>query len=196
MARLVSRRHGRSGFLGRHVNGPVALYAALAIPLALISFIAPFALVGAGDGEPTTADAARAAPVLLAGLLPLVAAPILAVMAGLWAAWATRDAGDSAVGGAVGSLVGTVLLFLLAGIGFGLGAALAGADAADLDGAGVTRLGVAGSLGYILSGAGVLYLLFVTLVGGLAGAAMAVVGRKVEWPWTRRESVPERGYRS
>src|SRR5688500_11694320 len=81
--------------------GVLGLFASLGIGLLLLAFWAAYALKDVNLNDPNQANAASAA--YLVGLLPLVAAPILAAIGGLWAGTRTRLAGSGALAGALGA---------------------------------------------------------------------------------------------
>jgi len=148
----------------------MGLYAALGVGAALLAFAAGRALDGINFNDPLAADLAGAS--LLVGLLPLVAAPILAAVGGWLAGRASRDAGDGAIAGVLGTLVGLLALLLLVGVGYALGAASANVDLARVPWPTgfYLRPGWDNTLRWLGTGAGVLYLVANLVTGALAGA--------------------------
>ncbi|HUR68290.1 MAG TPA: hypothetical protein VM370_03520 [Candidatus Thermoplasmatota archaeon] len=190
MTREVTAGPFRFG-LREGVMGTIGIFAILGLVLGVLGFAAAFALDNAAeaardgnnngglDGNDIAAGAA-ALPSILVGLLPFMAAPVLALGLGSWAGHASRDAGLGASAGAIGGFVGPIVMLLLAGVGFALGA-----GAANLDLSGVTLpYGVAPGWGntipYLFTGAGLLWLLANTLAGGLSGG---LVGGLLQRRW-------------
>jgi hypothetical protein len=161
--------------------GVLGLFASLGVGLLILAFSAAYALKGVNLNDPNQANAAAAA--YLVGLLPLVAAPILAAIGGLWAGTRTRDAGDGALAGALGAALGVLLLGLLTALGFSLGASAANVDLSRIAWpAGFwLRPGWQATLADIGTRGGLLYLVASTLVGGLAGAITGALTRRHAW---------------
>lgn len=175
--------------------GIVGIFAVLGLVLGILGFAAAFALDNAaaelndGDGGNTPEDvAARNAllPAVLVSMLPFMAAPVLAVGVGAWAGHASRDATIGSITGGVGSFIGPIVMLLLAGAGFALGAGAAGLDLSDvriMDGWGIPP-GWASTIPYLFTGAGLLWLLANTIGGALTGG---IVGGVLEHRWFTRK---------
>lgn len=181
-ARVPDREPGLAG-LKETTLGSLGLFAILGLALSILAFVAAFALAEQAEGGLTEAEAVAATiPVVVVGLLPLLAAPLLALAGGSWSGHVTRDARTGALAGAIAGFVGPILMMLVVGIGFALGA-----GAANLDLSGVRVAGLAPGWGTtmpaIFSGSGLLYLLACALAGTLGGG---LVGGVLEGRWTRR----------
>lgn len=171
--------------------GILALFAILGVVLGVLGFAAAFALdraTEATDGGTAIEDAAAGAaalPAILVGLLPFLAAPVLALGCGAWAGHASRNARIGWVSGAIGGFLGPILTLLILGIGFALGAGAANLNIADIDMPG--GLGLAPGWGttipYLFTGAGLLWLVANALSGGLSGG---VVGGLLDRRWSER----------
>lgn len=175
--------------------GIIGLFAVLGIVLGVLGFAAAFALDEARDqaAVDNDAEAATAAlPAFLVSVLPFLAAPVLALGLGSWAGHASRRAGLGSIAGAIGSFLGPILMLLIMGIGFALGA---GAANLDLSAIGAPPFGLAPGWGstipYLFTGAGLLWLIANTLAGGLAGG---IVGGILEHRWFTRTYMRERRY--
>lgn len=164
--------YGNEGIgAGRAFGGVVGCFASLGIGLMILAFIAGFGVEGATDGAAADAqDVGAGTLALLVGALPILAALPLAVGAGGWAGYSTRSGGQGFLSGALGCVVGTLLMFALVAIGFALGAAAAGVTAADLQVTTGIDPSFASLVAYFASLGGLVYLLVVAIVGGLAGA--------------------------
>lgn len=164
---------------GRATGGVIGIFAALGLGLALLAFVSAYALPQETDAN-DAASAAGAIGSVLTGVLPFVAVPLVALLAGVWAGQATRSGGQGALAGALGTLIGTVLLFVLVGIGFALGAAAAGIDMADLNAAGDNvnvgvPAGLTNTLQYLATVAGLTYLIANILTSALAAAIIGAL---------------------
>lgn len=184
-----ARTHGDDDGIGAGTafGGVVGMFAILGLGLGILAFAAAF---GVGDVTPATDaedlqpdEAASGLTALLVGTLPVLAAPILALGTGAWAGHASRNSVQGLVGGGFGGVVGAIVLLAIVGIGFALGAAAAGVDAARFDFA--VSPALADTFRNLLSLAGLLYLLSVFVIGGLAGALIGAI-------MPRRTAVPER----
>lgn len=173
------------------ILGILGIFAALGIVLGILGFAAAFALDNAADrlNDGTTANDAGAAaellPAVLVSMLPFMAAPVLAIGAGAWAGHSSRDATIGSVAGGIGSFLGPILMLLLTGVGFALGAGAAGLDLSNvrvLEGWGISP-GWASTMPYLFTGAGLLWLLANTLGGALTGG---VVGALLNRRWAER----------
>lgn len=156
---------------GRAFGGVLGIFVSLGVGLAILAFLAAYGLAGAEDGTATTEDVGSGILALLVGVLPLFAALPLAVGAGGWAGYSTRSGGQGFLAGFLGSVVGTILMFVLIALGFALGGAAAGITPGDITAeTGGLDPTFAGVFGYFATIAGLVYLLVVAIVGGLAGA--------------------------
>lgn len=159
---------------GTAILGGVGFFAILGLALAIMGFAAAFAVGEAADdgAVENAADAIAGVPALLVALLPFMAAPVLALGAGAWAGHATRDWRAGGIAGALAGLLGPIVMLILVGIGFALGA---GAATLNLEAVrmpfdiGFTP-GWGDTLPFLASGGGLLWLLSTLLAGGLTGA--------------------------
>lgn len=180
--------HGTLAMLG--------LFAALGIGLAILAFAAGRALDGLNFNDPLAFDLAGAS--LLVGILPLVAVPVLAAVGGWLAGRDANDAGDGAIAGVLGTLVGMLVLTLLVGVGYALGAASVNVDLARVawPAGFYLRPGWDNTLRWLGTSAGVLYFLANLVTGALAGAFGGYLhrgygARRVETErFVRRERMP------
>lgn len=174
------------------VLGILGIFAALGIVLGILGFAAAFALDNAADrlddgtldNDPPGA-AAELLPAILVAMLPFMAAPVLAIGAGAWAGHSSRDATIGSVAGGIGAFLGPILMLLLTGVGFALGAGAAGLDLSNvrvLDGWGIAP-GWANTIPYLFTGAGLLWLLACMLGAALTGG---VVGALLNRRWADR----------
>lgn len=182
------------------ILGIVALFAVLGLVLGILGFAAAFALDDLGnvaDDGLTAEEAAllgtAALPAILVSLLPFMAAPVLALGCGAWAGHAAREARIGALAGAAGGFLGPIVMLLITGIGFALGA---GAANLNLD-AVVVPYGIspgwANTIPYLFTGAGLLWLVANTVAGGLSGG---VVGALLDRHWgaSRTDARRRRAY--
>lgn len=182
--------------------GTIGMFAILGLVLGILGFAAAFALDGAldatRDGNPANDDAEAAAaalPAFLVTVLPFLAAPVLALGLGSWAGHASRRAGIGSIAGAIGCFVGPIVMLLIMGVGFALGAGAANLDLSNANipgGVGVSP-GWAGTMPYLFTGAGLLWLLATTLSGAFAGG---LVGGLLERRWFSRTRTYERERRA
>lgn len=181
--------------------GVLGLFAILGLVLGVLGFAAAFAADRAvelavdneGNGIRDDVELGLAAvPILIVALVPLLAAPVLALGCGSWAGHASRDARVGAIGGSVGSLVGAVAMVLLAGAGFALGAGAAGLNLADFPMPGGLDFSPAweSTLGYVFSAGGLLWLLANALSGGLSGGLLGSLADR----WSGAYSASRPGY--
>ena len=170
------------------VLGTLGLFAILGLVLGVLAFAAAFALDNAVDANSNAANAENAAaalPAFLVSVLPFMAAPVLALGLGSWVGHSSRRAGLGAIGGAIGCFLGPILMLLIMGIGFALGAGAANLDLSNVRAPGDVGVapGWASTIPYLFTGAGILWLLATTLAGALSGA---LVGGLLEHRWTQR----------
>lgn len=179
------------------VLGILGIFTVLGIVLGILGFAAAFALDNAavelndGDGGNTADDAAARAsllPAVLVSLLPFMAAPVLAIGCGAWAGHASRNASMGAIAGGFGAFVGPIVMLLITGVGFALGAGATNLNLAALDFVtGVNGWGIApgwaSTIPYLFTGAGLLWLVANTIGGALTGG---VVGGILDHRWTAR----------
>lgn len=158
------------------ILGTIGLFTILGVVLGILGFAAAFALDEARDDAAANNDAEAAAtalPAFLVSVLPFMAAPVLALGLGSWAGHASRDAGIGAMAGAIGSFVGPILMLLLTGVGFALGAGAANLDLSSLPSPVVgVGPGWGTTIPYLFTGGGLLWLLANTLAGGLSGGLL------------------------
>lgn len=161
--------------------GVLGLFASLGLGLLVFAFSAAYGLKGVNLNDPNQANVAATS--YLVGALPLLAAPILAAVGGLWAGTRTRDAGSGMASGALGSVLGVLLLGLLVALGFGLGASAAGVDLSRIAWPAGFWLqpGWRATLADVGTRAGLLYLVVSGIIGGLAGAIAGALTRRYAW---------------
>lgn len=164
------------------ITGSLGLFAILGLALSILAFASAFALAdqaneaqGGGDEGAAAEAAAAALPVLVIGLLPLLASPLLALACGAWSGHASRSARTGAIAGAIAGLAGPVILLLIVGIGFALGAGAANLDLSAVNLGGGLSPGWGSTMPAIFSGSGLLYLLSSALAGALAGGLVGSV---------------------
>lgn len=167
--------HDRSDYddgmgAGRATLGGIGLFTSLGIGLMFLGFLAAFGLRGVTTVQAD--DMVSGVTVLLVGLFPFFAAPILSLLAGAWCGTRTGGGGTGALAGAGSALLGTIVMFLLVAIGFVLGAAAAGVDTAAVQFPENVAVppGIASTLGYLASVSGVVYLLANIIIGAVAGS--------------------------
>lgn len=180
------------------ILGSIGVFAILGVVLGVLGFAAAFAL---RDMIPLLTDAnpnndfligANAIPALLVGLLPFMAAPVLALGLGAWTGHASREAGIGASAGAIGGFLGPIMMLLITGIGFALGAGAASLDLSNVRVVWGIAPGWGTTIPYLFTGAGLLWLVANTLAGGLSGG---LVGGLLEHRWSassRRRAVTTR----
>lgn len=154
----------------RSTLGVLGVYASLGVGLLILAFAAANGLKNVDLNDPNQANVAATA--YLVGVLPLVGAPLLAAVGGMWAGTRTRLAGPGALAGALGAVLGVLVLGLLVAMGFSLGAQSAGVDLSKV--AWPTgfylRPGWRTTLADVGTTAGFLFLVASAIIGGLAGA--------------------------
>lgn len=174
------------------ILGILAIFAVLGLVLGMLGFAAAFALDRAAEAANDGGNAndaallgAGAIPVLLVSLLPFLAAPVLALGCGAWAGHASRDGRIGAMAGAAGGFLGPILMLLIVGIGFALGAGAASLnlDNVALPGGYGLAPGWANTIPYLFTGAGLLWLVANTLAAGLTGG---IVGSLLDGRWSPR----------
>lgn len=179
MATVVERRDWGIG-TGRATGGVIGLFVAMALGLGLLAIIAAYA-VGVPESSTTTdpaADPADAVGGISAGsiaIFTIVSVPIVALVGGVWAGVATRDAGRGALAAILGTLVGTVLYLLVVGLGIAIGAGAAGVDFADVS-VNVPQ-NLEDQMQFLASVAGVSYLAAMLLIAAVAGAVTGALMR-------------------
>ena len=161
--------------------GVLGLFASLGVGLLSFAFSAAYGLKDVNLNDPNQANVAATS--YLVGALPLVAAPILAAIGGLWAGTRTREGMGGMAAGALGSVLGVLLLGLLVALGFGLGASAASVDLSRI--AWPTGFwlhpGWRATLADVGTRAGLLYLVVCAIVGGLSGVFAGALTQRYAW---------------
>lgn len=173
--------------------GIVGIFTVLGIVLGVLGFAAAFALDRADDpGLTDVQRAANALPAFLVSVLPFLAAPVLALGLGAWAGHASRNSGIGSIAGAIGCFVGPLVMLLVMGVGFALGAGAASLNLAAVE---APAFGISPGWGstipYVFTGVGLLWLLGNTLAGGLSGG---LIGGILDGRWSTRHRVERRRY--
>lgn len=181
----------------RSTLGVLGVFASLGVGLLVLAFAAANGLKNVNFNDPDQANLAATA--YLVGVLPLVAAPILAAIGGMWAGTRTRHSGSGALAGALGAVLGVIVLGLLVALGFNMGAQSAGVDISRI--AWPTgfylRPGWRTTLADIGTNAGLLYLITAAIIGGLAGAVTgALTARFAFREWDTRSAAAYHGDRA
>ena len=183
MEREVTAGSFRFG-LREAILGILGLFAVLGLVLGVLGFASAFALdeVTNNNGANNAEAAAAALPAFLVSVLPFLAAPVLAIGLGSWAGHAARQAGIGSIAGAIGCFLGPILMLLIMGVGFALGAGAANLDLSNVAAPGGVGIapGWASTIPYLFTGAGLLWLVATTLAGALSGG---LVGGLLERRW-------------
>lgn len=159
---------------GRATTGALGLFVSLGVGIALLAFVAAWGLQGL-----TQVEGAALVPIFVVATVPLIAAPILSVLAGSWAGTRVKQGGQGALAGAGGAFIGTILMFVIVALGSYLGILAAGVDLAALtfpEGMAVSPQATE-MIGFLASAAGIMYLIANAVVGAVAGSIAGALAR-------------------